>query len=134
MVHSIGADHVIDYTKEDFTQKEERYDLILDIVANRPISHYKRALSPGGNYVAVAFNPGALFSGATGGKKVSQLSHEPNVDDLMYMKELIEAGKVAPVIDRVYMLSELADAVQYYGEGHPQGRVVITVEHDAEAV
>jgi len=68
----------------------------------------------------------------TGSKKVSQLSHKPNVKDLVYMKELIEAGKVVPVIDRGYPLSEVADAMRYYGEGHPSGKVVITVEHVAK--
>ena len=131
MVRSIGADHVIDYTQEDFTQKEQGYDLILDIVANRSISDYTRALSPEGNYVAVAFKPSAMFGRATEGKKVSQLSHKPNVEDLLYMKELIEAGKVVPVIDRRYPLSEVAEAIRYYGEEHPSGKVVITVEHDA---
>ena len=131
MVRSIGADHVIDYTQEDFTQKEQRYDLILDIVANRSVSDYTRALSPEGSYVAVAFNASALFARAREGKKVVQMSHEPNVNDLMYMKELIEAGKVVPVIDRRYPLSEVADAMRYYGEGHPSGKVVITVEHNA---
>jgi NADPH:quinone reductase-like Zn-dependent oxidoreductase len=137
MVRSIGADHVIDYTQEDFTQNEQRYDLILDVVANRSILDYIRALNPQGNYVAVAFKPSALFLGPlismTGSKKVSQLSHKPNVKDLIFMKELIEAGKVVPVIDRRYPLSEVAEAVRYYGEGHPSGKVVITVEHNVYA-
>jgi len=132
MVRSIGADHVIDYTQEDFTQNEKRYDLILDIVANHYISDYMHALSPKGNYVAVAFNPSALFLGPlismTGSKKVGQLSHKPNVKDLVFIKELIEAGKVVPVIDGRYPLSEVAEAFRYYGEGHPSGKVVITVE------
>ena len=130
MVRSIGADHVIDYTQEDFTQNQQGYDLILDIVANRSISDYTRALSTKGNYVAVAFKPGAMFGRATEGKKVSQLSHKPNVEDLVYMKELIEAGKVVPVIDSRYPLSEVAEAIRHYGVGHPSGKVVITVEHD----
>jgi len=135
MVRSIGADHVIDYTQEDFTQKEQRYDLILDIVANRSILDYTRALSPKGSYVAVAFNPSSLFLGPlismTGSKKVGQLSHKPIVKDLVFMKELLEAGKVVPVIDRRYPLSEVADAMRYFEEGHPQGKVVITMEHNA---
>jgi len=130
MVRSIGADHVVDYTKEDFTQKKERYDLILDIVANHSASDYTRALSPDGTYVAVAFNASAMFARGREGKKVIQLSHEPNVEDLLYMKGLIEAGKVMPVIDRTYPLSEIAEAFQHYEEGHPQGKVVLTVEHD----
>ncbi len=131
LVRSLGADHVIDYTQEDFTQKEQRYDLILDSVANRSISDYTGALTPEGRYVAVAFNVRALIS--MSGNKVSQLSHKPNVKDLVYMKELIEAGKVVPVIDRRYPLSEIAEAFKYFEEGHPSGKVVITVEHSANA-
>ena len=134
MVRSIGADHVIDYTQEDFTQNGQRYDLILDIVANRSISDYMRALSPKGSYVSVAFNPSSLFLGPlismTGSKKVGSMLHKPNVKDLVYMKELIEAGKVVPVIDRRYPLSEIAEAFRYFEEGHPTGKVVITVEHN----
>jgi len=136
LVRSIGADHVIDYTQEDFTQKEQRYDLILDSVANRSISDYTRALSPKGSYVSVAFNPSALFLGPlismAGSKKVSQLSHKPNVKDLVYMKELIETGKVVPVIARRYPLSEVAEAFRYFEEDHPSGKVVITVEHNTK--
>jgi len=131
MVRSIGADHVIDYTQEDFTQNEQRYDLILDIVANRSASDYTRASNPKGNYVAVAFNPVSLFLGSlismTGSKKMGSLSHKPNVKDLVSMKELLEAGKVVPVIDRRYPLNEVAQALRYYGEGHAQGKVVVTV-------
>ena len=136
LVRSIGADHVIDYTQEDFTQKEQRYDLILDSAVNRSISDYTRTLSSKGSYVSVAFYPSALFLGPlismTGSKKVSQLSHKPNVEDLVYMKDLIEAGKVVPVIDRRYPLSEIIEAFSYFEEGHPAGKVVITVEHDSK--
>jgi NADPH:quinone reductase-like Zn-dependent oxidoreductase len=134
MVRSIGADHVIDYTQEDFTQNEQRYDLILDNVANRSISDYMRALSPKGSYVAVAFNPSSLFLGPVismiGSKKVGSMLHRPNVKDLVFIKELIEASKVVPVIDRRYPLSEVPDAFRDYGEAHPSGKVVITVEHN----
>jgi len=135
LVRSIGADYVIDYTQEDFTQKEQRYDLILDNVVNRPLSDCTRALSPNGSYVSVKFNAGALILGPlismTGSKKVSQLIHKPNVEDLVFIKELIEAGNVVPVIDRRYLLSEVAEAFREYGERHPSGKVVITVGHDA---
>ncbi len=134
MLYSIGADQVIDYTQEDFTQNVQRYDLILDIVANRSVSDYSRALSPKGTYVAVAFNPNSLLLGSmiskTEGKKVGSLAHKPKVKDLVFMKELIESGKVVPVIDRRYPLSEVPEAVRYYGEGHPLGKLVITVEHN----
>jgi len=135
MVRSIGADHVIDYSQEDFTQSGQRYDLILDIVANRSVSDYARALTPKGIYAAIAFKPAALLLGPlmsmTGSKKVSQFSHKPSVKDLLFMKELLEAGKVVPVIDRRFPLSEVAEAFRYYGEGHPAGKVVITVEHSS---
>ncbi|MBA7607683.1 L-threonine 3-dehydrogenase [subsurface metagenome] len=128
LVRSIGADHVVDYTQEDFTQNEGRYDRIIDIVANRSMSDYMRALSPEGNYVAVAFNPSAMFARG-GGKKAGALAVKSSVEDLVFLKELIEAGKVVPVIDRRYPLSEVAEALLYYGERHSQGKVVITVEH-----
>jgi len=128
MVRSIGADHVIDYTQEDFTRNEQVYDLILDIVANRSLSDYMRAVGPEGSYVAVAFNPASLFqrSRARGSKKASSLAAKTSVKDLVFIKELLEAGKIVPVIDKVYPLSEVAEAVRYYGERHAQGKVVIT--------
>jgi NADPH:quinone reductase-like Zn-dependent oxidoreductase len=134
LVRSIGADQVIDYTQEDFTQSEQRYDLILDIVANRSVSDYARALSPTGTYVAVAFNATSLFLGSLismrGSQKVTSLSHKPNTEDLVFMKELLEAGKVVPVIDSRYPLSEVAEAFRHIGEGHPQGKIVITVQRN----
>ena len=134
LVRSIGADQVIDYTREDFTKSGQHYDLIFDIVVNCSVSDYMRALSPKGNYVACAFNPVSLFLGPLismiGSKTVGSLIAKANVEDLVYVKELLDAGKVVPVIDRRYPLSEVAEAVRYYGEGHPQGKVVITVEHN----
>jgi len=103
-------------------------------VANRSVLDYTRVLTPKGNYVAVAFQPSTLFLGSlismTGSKKVSQLSHKPNVKDMVFVKELIEAGKVVPVVDRRFPLSEVAKALRRYGEGHPLGKVVITVENN----
>jgi NADPH:quinone reductase-like Zn-dependent oxidoreductase len=128
-VRSIGADHVIDYTKEDFTKGEQLYDIILDIVANHPISDYTRVLSSEGKYVAVAFNPRAMIS-LSGSKKVSQLSHEPRLDDLVYVKELIEAGKVKPIVDKSFQLNEVAEAMLYYEKEHLFGKVVITIAHN----
>ncbi|MBU0491299.1 MAG: NAD(P)-dependent alcohol dehydrogenase [Chloroflexi bacterium] len=134
LVRSIGADQVIDYTQEDFTRSGQQYDLIFDIVANRSVSDYRRALRPKGNYVACAISAVALLLGPLismfGSKKVVQLSHSPNDKDLVFMKELLEAGKVIPVIDRRYPLSEVAQAFRHYEEGHPRGKVVITVKHD----
>ncbi len=136
MVRSIGADQVIDYTKEDFAQNEQRYDLILDVVANRSASDYLRALGPNGIYVAIPFSASALFLGPLvsriGSKKMVQFSHEPSQNDLVYMRELIEAGKVKAVVDRRYPLSQVGEALRYYGEGHARGKVVITVQHNSE--
>jgi NADPH:quinone reductase-like Zn-dependent oxidoreductase len=134
MLRSIGADHVIDYRQEDFTQNEQRYDLIFDIVANRSISDYLRALNPNGKYVACAFNPASLFIGPfiskTGNKKASSLIHKPKVEDLVFIKELLEAGKVVPVIDRCYPLPEIAEAMGYLKAGRHHGKVVITVKEN----
>jgi len=135
IMRSIGADHVIDYTKEDFTKSGQRYDLILDMAAYHSIFDYKRALSPKGIYVMVGGSMfrfsqvmflGPLISMTTS-KKMGILAHKPN-KDLAFMKELLEAGKVVPVIDRRYPLSEVAEALRYFGEGHARGKVVITVE------
>jgi NADPH:quinone reductase-like Zn-dependent oxidoreductase len=138
MVRSIGADHVIDYTKEDFTQNGQRYDLILATAGYRSIFDYRRALSPKGIYVATGGSMAQIFQALllgpwisiTGSKKMRMLSMKPNKKDLVFMKELLEAGKVKPVIDRRYTLGEVAEALRYYGERHARGKVVITVEPD----
>jgi NADPH:quinone reductase-like Zn-dependent oxidoreductase len=138
MVRSIGADHVIDYTKEDFTKNGQHYDLILATAGYRSIFDYRRALSPSGTYVAIGgaiaqvFQPiflGPLIS-MTGSKKLSTLSHKINQKDLAFIKELLEAGKIKPVIDRSYTLSEVPEALRYYGGGHVRGKVAITVNHN----
>jgi len=139
MVRSIGADHVIDYTKEDFTKGGQRYDLIVDVVVHRSVFDYKRALSPkgicvfiGGSMTRVFLNMllGPLIS-MTGSKKMGLVNWEPNKkEDLVFLEELFEAGKVVPVIDRRYPLSEVPEAFRYLEEGHAKGKVVITVEHD----
>jgi len=137
MVRSIGADHVIDYTEEDFTRSGQHYDLILAANGSHPISDYKRALSPEGIYVATGptaqlFQAILLgpFMSMTGSKKMGSSARTPNKKDLVFMKELLEAGKVVPVIDRRYPLSEVPEALRYIGEGHALGKVVITVEHN----
>src|SRR4030043_308910 len=137
MLRSIGADHVIDYTQEDFTESGQRYDLILDVVASRSIFDYKRALSPEGIFVMVggsgaailqAFLLGPLIS-ITGGKKMGIVMWKPNnQEDLAILEELFEAGKVVPIIDRRYPLSETSEALQYLEEGHARGKIVITME------
>ena len=137
MLRSIGADQVIDYTQEDFTKSGQRYDLILDVAAYHSIFDYKRALSPKGIYVMVGGSTARIFQvmflgpwiSMTGSKKMGILMHKPN-KDLAFMKELFEAGKVVPVIDRRYPLSEVAEALRYFGEGHAKGKLVITLEHN----
>jgi NADPH:quinone reductase-like Zn-dependent oxidoreductase len=133
LVRSIGADHVIDYTQEDFTRSGQHYDLIFDIAGNRSVSDYMRALLPKGTHVSCAISPVALLLGPLvsmfGSKKVIQLSHSPKAKDLAYLNELLEAGKVVPVINRSFPLSKAAEAVRHYEEGHPQGKVVVSVEH-----
>jgi NADPH:quinone reductase-like Zn-dependent oxidoreductase len=139
MLRSIGADHVIDYTQEDFTKNGQRYDLILDVAAYHSIFDYKRALSPKGIYVMVGGSRSAilqaLFLGPlismTGSKKMGILMWKPNKkEDLGFLEELFEAGKVVRVIDRRYPLSEVAEALRYLEEGHHQGKIVITVENN----
>lgn len=136
VARSIGADHVIDYTKEDFARNGKKYDLIFATNGNRSISDYKRALSPNGIYVHTggsmtqmtqAMIQGPWFS-RTGEQKMGSMGvAKPNKKDLVAMKELLEAGKVKPVIDRCYPLNEVPDAIRYFEEGHAQGKVVITV-------
>ena len=145
---SIGADHVIDYTREDFTRNGQRYDLIYDVVGNRSISDYKRALNPKGTCVIAGFGfpslslsrlLGLLILGPLrskiGDKKVGFMGiAKLNEKDLVCLKELLEAGKVVPVIDRRYLLSETAEAMRYLGAGHARGKVVITVDHENHAL
>ena len=132
----IGADHVIDYTKEDFTRNGQEYDLILATNGDRSISDYRRALSPKGIYVqtggSMAQMSQAMLQGPwismTGSKKMGNMGvAKPNQKDLVIMKELLETAKVKPVIDRCYPLNQVADAIRYLEEGHAQGKVVITV-------
>ena len=138
MVRSIGAEEIIDYTQEDFTQKEQRYDLILAVGGYRSIFDYKRALSPEGIYVCIggslaqysqALLLGPLIS-ITGSKKLGSMYGNPNQKDYGFLIELFEAGKVVPVIDRRYPLSEVPEALRYLEGGHARGKVVITVEHN----
>jgi len=130
MVRSIGADHAIDYTQADFTQTAQRYDLIFDAVGNRSVSDYERALSPNGICSVAGFTSlSRLFQiMLLGGKKVGMMkTAKANKDDLVFIKELLEAGKVVPVIDRCYPLAETAEAIRYLETGHARGKVVITV-------
>jgi len=137
IMRSIGADQVIDYTQEDFTKSGQRYDLILDMAAHHSIFDYKRALNPKGIYVMVGGSTARIFQAMllgplismTTSKKMGILAHKPN-KSLDFMKELFEAGKVKAVIDRSYPLSEVPEALRYFGEGHARGKIVITVEHN----
>jgi NADPH:quinone reductase-like Zn-dependent oxidoreductase len=131
MVRSIGADHVIDYTKEDFTRSGRRYDLIVDNVGNRSFSDYRRALTPGGIHVpntghgGMSFVIKAYVFSALMRQHASPFLSVPNAEDLTFMKDLIEAGKVRPVIDRTYPMSEMREAFRYLVEEHARGKVVI---------
>lgn len=142
MVRSLGADHVIDYTREDFTKSGQQYDLILAVRKSRSVFAIKRALSPKGIYVSTASgSPVRLYQEAVigprnyrkDGKEIAIISGKANQKDLVFIKELIEAGKVRPVIDRRYPLSEVLEAFRYYDNGHARGKVVIAMEHDSIA-
>jgi len=141
MVRSIGADQVIDYTKEDFTSGERRYDLILDSVGNHSLAAYRRVLSPTGIYVGVGGQwrgyialladliTASVWSRFSN-RKLRTLMAKRSKEDLAILRDLMEAGKVTPVVDRRYRLSEVPEAIRYLEEGHARGKVVITVEHD----
>ena len=126
LVRSLGADNVIDYTQEDFTQNGQRYDLILDIKAYRSISDNERALSSKGIYVLVGGSVVRIIqTSMAGNERMVNFQVRPNQKEVDFMTELIEAGKVVPVIDRRYPLDEISEAVRYYGEGRSSGKVVI---------
>jgi NADPH:quinone reductase-like Zn-dependent oxidoreductase len=128
MVRSIGADHVIDYTQEDFATGGRRYDLVLDMALHRSISDGLRALRPEGIYVVGGGSVVRMMQApGSRSKQVRNLTHRPNPEDLIFLKELLEAGKVTPVIDRCYPLAEVAEALRYYGGGHVRGKVVIAM-------
>ena len=141
MLRSIGADHAIEYTQEDYTKTGQRYDFILDVVAHRSVFDYRRALSPEGVFVIVGgsfstflqvITLGTLIS-RRGSKKISlNVWDQNNKEDLALLAELFETGKVVPVIDRRYPLSEVPKALRYLEEGHAQGKVVISVEHNSK--
>ncbi len=140
LVRSIGADFVIDYTQEDFTQSGQRYDLIVDMVGNRSLSDCRRALSPEGTLVIVGWGRRgglglmgmdrtfrALVLSPFVRQRLRVLIHKDSKEDLLVLKEFIEAGKVTPVISAHYPLSEVPAAIRHFEEGHARGKVVITV-------
>jgi NADPH:quinone reductase-like Zn-dependent oxidoreductase len=136
LLRLVGADHVIDYTQEDYLRNGQRYDRILDVVANHPILECKRALRPKGTYLMVVDTPARMFQGMllgplvsiAGSRKMGMLMWQPfKKEDVVTLTELIEAGGVTPVIDRTYPLSEVPESLRYQEEGHPRGKIVITV-------
>ncbi len=140
MLRSIGADLVIDYTKEDFTRNGQRYDLILGVNGYHPIQNYRRSLNPQGIYVMVGIAPHHMFQGLAqtmllgpmlsrdGGQKMGFMGiAKINQEDLVVLQQLLEARKIVPLIDRHYPLSETAEAMRYIGEGHAGGKIIITM-------
>jgi len=139
MVRSIGADHVIDYTQEDFAESDQRYDVILDIGGNSSLSRLRRALASRGTLVIVGGEGGGRWLGGTDrqirammlspfvSQKLGTFVNKENHEDLIVLKELIESGKITPVIDRTYPLAEVPEAIRYLEGGHARGKVVVTV-------
>jgi NADPH:quinone reductase-like Zn-dependent oxidoreductase len=134
MVKSLGADKVIDYTKEDFTESGETYDIIFDAVGKSSISRSKSSLKKRGFYLFVTGGLQTilqtLWASMTSSKKLIFVVGSQKTEDLVFLKELIEAGKLKPVIDRRYPLEQMAEAHRYVDKGHKKGNVVITVEHN----
>lgn len=135
----LGADHVIDYSKEDFLESGQKYDLILGVNGYRSLADYRRALAPNGKYVMAGGKPAQIFQAmllgkwmSRNGQKMGTVSANENQKELNYLKGLLEAGKIVPVIDRRYPLGETAEALRYLGAGHARGKVVITVENGSK--
>jgi NADPH:quinone reductase-like Zn-dependent oxidoreductase len=134
MLYSIGADHVIDYTREDFTKSDETYDFILDLISKSSFSGSIRSLNQNGRYL-IAY-PRLLqiirgrWTSLTNDKKVIFSEANPRTEDLLFLKELIESGKIKSVIDRCYSLEQTAEAHMYVEKGHKKGNIVITVNQD----
>jgi len=139
-MRSLGADHVIDYTRDDFTRNGKHYDLILDLIAHRSIFAYKRALRPNGTYFFVGGSVAVLFQilllgpwiKRTAAKNIRLLAVPQNRKDLIAITELCQAGKIVPVIDKRFPLNEVPEALRYVGEGYAKGKVVITVASNSK--
>ncbi|UCG02777.1 MAG: NAD(P)-dependent alcohol dehydrogenase, partial [Candidatus Heimdallarchaeota archaeon] len=129
MVRSIGADKVIDYTQEDFTLKEQKYDLIFDAVAKKSFSDCKPVLKSNGRYITTAFSLGLVLKGKLGRSDKKMISYvaNPTKSDLIFLKDLLEAGKLKPVIDRRYTLEQVPDAIRYLEEDHVKGKLIINL-------
>jgi NADPH:quinone reductase-like Zn-dependent oxidoreductase len=142
LVKSLGADHVIDYTKEDFTKSAERYDVMLDNVGNRSLSECRGVLTPNGKYVLIG-GGGASDQGFLGGlskalwatvfakfvnQQMGMMMADANHNDLTVLADMMRSGKLKPVIDRTYKLDQVPDAIRYVEQGHARGKVVISVD------
>jgi NADPH:quinone reductase-like Zn-dependent oxidoreductase len=134
LVISLGADKVIDYTKEDFTKSSEKYDVIFDAVGKSSFSGSMRSLKKEGVYLHVVATPALSvrmrLNSMKSSKKLIGGTASPKTEKLIYLKELVEAGKIKPVIDRIYPWEKIVEAHRYVDKGHKKGNVVITVEHD----
>jgi NADPH:quinone reductase-like Zn-dependent oxidoreductase len=139
MVRSLGADHVIDYTQQDYTQSGQNYDLVFQLAGSRSPSECRRALAPKGTLVLISGDSDGRWIGPVDriiralvlspfvSQKMASFTVKPNKEDLLFLKRLIEAGKLTPVIDRTYPLGEVPEAIRYLEEGHARGKVVISV-------
>jgi NADPH:quinone reductase-like Zn-dependent oxidoreductase len=131
LVRSLGADNVVDYTQEDVTRNNQKYDLILDTAAHRSVSDYKRILNPGGVYVLVGGSISRIFQlmfkSKTGVKNIGTMVASINQKDLLFLAELLKSGKIKSIIDKRFPLADTAKALQYFEEGHARGKIVITV-------
>ncbi|MFW6075820.1 MAG: NAD(P)-dependent alcohol dehydrogenase, partial [Chloroflexota bacterium] len=136
LVQSIGADHVVDYTHDDFTESGQHYDIIFDTVGKAPVSRSKRVLTPNGVFLANVITPAVLvqmlWTSVRGSTKVVSGIASEKTEDLLLIKDLMEAGKLKPVVDRTYPLDEIVDAHRYADTGHKKGNVVITVDRARE--
>lgn len=129
MVRALGADHLIDYTQEDFTANGQKYNLIFDTVGNRSVAAYRGALTEQGTFVTTTFMPAVMIQGKwlalTGRQKLHNMMAKPNAADLEFLAELLQDGRLKPIIDRCYPLEETAEALRYLANGRPRGKVLI---------
>ncbi len=139
MLRSLGADHCIDYTKEDYTRNGKQYDRILDVIAHRSVGDYKRALKPGGTFAMIGGSMGGLLlqfifiwpiRSRFSNKKLGLMGYKPTRKDLEYLNQLFEEGKLIPVIDKSYSLQEVPDAFHYFSEGNIKGKIIINIVPD----
>lgn len=133
LVRKLGADQVIDYTQTDFTRTGQRYDLIFDAIGNYGVAAYRRALTPQGICAVAGFTTlprlfGVMLFGSRGGQPVASFLAQPNQADLFFLKELLEAGQIASVIDRYYPLAQTAEAIRYLETGRARGKVIVTIK------